>query len=182
MPAQALALSVAAAAMACAPLPSAKRPHTITAHMSQVYPVCLYDTSVGAVEVAKQAWPGYQMRLESALKSIAPGSRIVFVNSREVVFTASARAHRRVQEIWPLLACYGESGGTSSSQLLDICTKYIRVLIKSRATKHTLPESVVVPACQTYAATALPRSDSGRAEGKICKPRKRKVCRGSHQE
>jgi len=117
---------------------------------SQTYPICFYDTELGAIDSARDAWPIYSQKLAQVVNSVAPSARSIAVDSRAMVVTASFSAHQRIRGIWPSVACYGQSANSLSGRLLDICTKYVTAYLVAEQRKRPLPADLAVPLCQTF--------------------------------
>ena len=115
------------------------------------YPVCLYDTDLGAAQQARTEWPAVRAQLVKALALAAGGTdQVVLVSSRIAIAKTSEGEDVHLQRVWPAMACYGASGGTASGQLLSACTTYVKALMESQRKGTPLSTNVAVPACQTY--------------------------------
>jgi hypothetical protein len=115
------------------------------------YPVCFYDVELGAVNIAKAAWPAYSARLTSVLASLSGSRRsVTVVSSRSIVVLAQRYKHRRIERIWPEIACIGQSGGETSDTRRKICTKYLRQVLKAFDRGISVPSDIAEPICQTF--------------------------------
>lgn len=121
---------------------------------ARTYPICLYDTALGAVKEAEEAWPSLEARLTD-VASLVAGSRenVVVVNSRAAVVKTTKGQDKRLRAIWPSIACFGQSGGTASGELLRACVEYVRSYISNEG--ESLPSQVLVPPCQTLPAQVI---------------------------
>lgn len=113
----------------------------------QIFPICFYDTTADGTQRAADAWPGLRLRMYNALSLVASDSpSVVIVNSRVAVVRASRSRIEAIQRIWPGVACYGNSGGSASSQLLSSCQKFIDLYLQ---TGWQASEQATSPACLT---------------------------------
>jgi hypothetical protein len=113
----------------------------------RTYPICLYDTAAGASAQAAADWPTLRLQLSKAgaLVTQHPGD-VIIVNSRTAVVKATKRGHKKLEGIWPPLACYGESSGSTSAEMLKICLQYVRTYLSYG---EKLPDGTLIPPCQT---------------------------------
>jgi hypothetical protein len=121
----------------------------------RTYPICLYDTNLGAAEAAERNWPTLRSQLSETL-SLATNDPddVVVIHSRVAVARTTVRQDNALRSLWPPIACYGLSAGTTSSELLAACQVYIRALLEADRSGQPLPANVVVPACQTFLSEA----------------------------
>lgn len=127
----------------------------------RTYPICLYDTSVGAAQEAEVNWPILRSKLTEAAALVTNNpTDVVVVNSRTAVVRTTSRRHSRLQSIWPPIACYGRSGGAESGQMLLTCIAYVKAYMLAGKSSQDLPPSVIVPTCQTLPGSAQRNSAS----------------------
>jgi len=136
----------------------------------RTYPICLYDTSLGAAQEAEANWPTLRSELaEAAVLVTRNPANVVIVNSRTAVVRTTSRRHSRLQSIWPPIACYGKSGGAESGQMLAICMAYVKAYLQFERSGQNLPSNVTIPTCQTLPggppATSTPRQSASRLPG-----------------
>lgn len=130
---------------ACKPKPKVHFKSSFT------YPLCFFDTELGAINTAKSSWPSYADKIHSIISKITSSKdAAVVVDSRRVVVRTFAWNHRELKAIWPELACVGQSGSMESVRRRRICVSYIKAELKSLTAGRSLPESILEPACQTF--------------------------------
>lgn len=124
---------------------------------TRTYPICFYDTNLGAASATAKEWPHLKARYEAVLaNAVGSNGGAVVVTSRAAVVTAPDYIQKSLGVIWPDIACYGESGGTTSAGQLHLCERYIREFIHASDAKMELPGSVTVPICQTIPSDPSP--------------------------
>jgi len=121
----------------------------------RTYPICLYDTTYGAMGQAKEDWPVLQTKLTKTVALVTEDPKsIVVVTSRAAVVKTTKVEDEALQGIWPPIACYGSSSGSESALALQNCEKYIRAYMKALPPEKQLAEDVIVPSCQTISSAA----------------------------
>lgn len=126
----------------CHEVPTRRAPVTTATS----YPICFYDVELGAVATAKAAWPNYSGKIIDGLNVIVRNrAAISVVSSRTVVVRTTAFRHRQVREIWPEIACIGQSGGETSLLRRRICVSHIRNVLSKK--RH---DDSSEPVCQTF--------------------------------
>ena len=113
---------------------------------SVFYPICAYDVELGAVNMARVAWPNYSKRLEQALITITGRPKAVaMISSRGVVVRTSGYRHTQIEQIWPNIACFGQSGGETSAFRRNLCVAHIASTIRPQQGSRARP---II--CQTF--------------------------------
>ena len=114
----------------------------------RIYPVCLYDTDLGASNQAKSDWPKLQAQLTTTLQMVVNSRNAsVIVTSRAAAARTNYGMNETLSRIWPAIACYGQSNGSAHS--LEICESYIRAYLAAQTNHETLSDQVIRPPCQT---------------------------------
>lgn len=118
---------------------------------THTYPICFYDTNLGAVASAAKEWPKLKISFQEVLNgAVGSNGSAVVVTSRAAIVTAPNSVHDEIANVWPDIACYGESGGSTSTELLRTCENYISRSILASRQKAAIPPDIVIPICQTF--------------------------------
>lgn len=136
-------------------------PLLVSCSVVRTYPICLYDTTLGAMEQAKEDWPALQTKLTKAVTLVTRDSQsIVIVTSRAAVVRTTDAEDKVLQSIWPPIACYGSSSGSVSGQELRNCERYVKEYMKAPLDNKRLANDVIVPPCQTLSGAVLLREST----------------------
>ena len=114
------------------------------------YPICFYDTAPGAVAEANLLWKTYMVSLEMVVRLKERRlTEFVIISSRIAVIKTTINHHRELLNLWPEVACIGETGGATSSNLNRICRQYIANYIQAEI-DHTEFDFEGEPICQFF--------------------------------
>lgn len=109
------------------------------------YPICFYDTDLGAVTSAKKAWPEYSKNLANAITMVTHrNNSVVVVNSRNVVVRTTRFRHRQLEKMWARIGCMGQSGSATADTSRKRCEQFMNEVVVQKK------EPLAAPSCQTF--------------------------------
>ena len=115
------------------------------------YPICFYDTDLGAVNAARSAWRTIPATLEAVVNAKKRRkTTITFGSSTRAFIKTTMNHHRELLNIWPEIACIGRTGGISSQKANKICRRYVEDFIRREIDHKITPSDVIEPICQTF--------------------------------
>lgn len=116
-----------------------------------IYPLCFYDTDLGAVQAGRRLWGSYPEVLEGVL--MMKSRRLTsfqIVSSRSVLVRTTLNHHRELLTFWPDVACIGRTSGSASVALLNVCKSYVDAFVRSQIHHDPLSPGIPEPVCQTF--------------------------------
>lgn len=117
------------------------------------YPVCFYDTNLGAVSAAENLWRSYPETLRDVIDLKARRqTAFAIVSSRMVVVRTTLNHHRELLDVWPEVACVGRTDGSETNAINRICRSYVADFLESQFNHTTISDESLefAPTCQTF--------------------------------
>lgn len=121
-----------------------------SAYHAHPYPICFYDTASGSIAESRLLWETYPESLEAVvLVKARRWTKVEIISSRIAIIRTTMNHHRELLNLWPEVACVGETGGDISDRLNRLCREYVTDFIQAEI-QHVPFEAANAPICQFF--------------------------------